>query len=96
MEFDELEGYVQHVVNNHGRREYEDAYDRTKSMSKDGKSREEVERAIIRDPDQPKPNQDGQVTMIHRKAYEANRRLAEFRTRAIADALQGKPQSYRD
>ncbi len=96
MDFDEIEGYAQHTVNNEGRREYNDAHAGAKAMLEKGKTPDEIKRAIICEPSQPTPNQHGQMAMIHRKGYEAARRLAEIRNRAVEDALQGKPASFKD
>ena len=96
MDFDEIEGYAQHTVNNDGRRAYDDAYAEAKAMKENGQTPEKIKLAVIREPEQPKPNQHGQVTMIFRKMYEAERRLSEIRRRAMDDALQGKPAKFKD
>ncbi len=72
MDFDRIEGFAQHTVNNEGRREYSDAYARAKAMMAKGKTPEEIAQAIIREPSQAMPNQYAQVTMIHRRGYEAS------------------------
>jgi hypothetical protein len=95
-EAEDIDGHAQHVVNNEGRREYQFAYARAKAMNEEGKQEEEIRRVVIQEPEQPKPNQDGQVTMIWRKNYAAAKRLSDVRKRAVEDALHGKPPSYKD
>src|SRR5438067_11100191 len=66
---EDIEDYAGRLVNNDGEREYGDAYAAARRMKEAGCTLEEIESALIREPEVPQPADDGHVAMIHRKHY---------------------------
>lgn len=58
-------------------------------------SHEQIEQAIICDPNPPKLNLHGEVTLNFRMQYEADHRLAKIRKQAVDEAVNGRAPSYK-
>lgn len=93
---EDIDGFAQHTVNNDGKREYESAYEGALRLHSAGTAADEIHRRLVQEPAPLQPDASGQVHMNRRKWFEANRRLAHIRKRAVTDALAGRPADDKD
>jgi hypothetical protein len=92
---EDLDGRIQHEVNNQGPREYKETYRSAVDMLNKLATPDDVRKALHRDPDRiAYADTDTSTIYDDKKGSNAvEEQLCKIRDKAIEDAIAGKPES---
>jgi hypothetical protein len=92
-EREEIEEFADRRVNARGERGYLDTYQLAREM-KEHSTVDKIRETLLKAPNAPVLGKDGVIPLAKRKEFEAEKRMAAIREKAIQDALKGKKAAY--